>query len=433
MSTTNADFIARARKIFPGGALGSFILPDDLDMVVSCASGGYLYDADGRRYIDFVLGSGPMILGHKHPAVVEAVKMQIERGSTYYALNEPAIRLAEKIQSAVPCAEKVKFCGSGSEATFYALRLARAVTGKQKVLKFEGAYHGHHDYAMMSVAPGASRNEPYPEAIPDTAGIPSSLFDQVLVAPFNDLQVTRDLLDKHASELAAVIVEPQCRLIDPQPGFLEELREITRKLGIILIFDEVVTGFRLAWGGAQEYYGVVPDIACYGKIIGGGYPLAAVAGPADILELSNPRKGRQDPQGTYISGTLNGNPLAATAGLATLIELEKPDCYGRLNALGERVRDGLRKISASWGIPTQVLGAGPMANIYFTSERIVDYRSLLKHNSQISAALGRTLLVSGIFTHLSAKMYMSLAHSDADVDAMLQVFGEFTEVGVTSM
>jgi glutamate-1-semialdehyde 2,1-aminomutase len=431
MSAINSELIARARKIFPGGALGSFILPDDLDMIISRASDGYLYDSDGRRYIDFVLGSGPMILGHRHPAVVEAVKMQIERGSTYYALNEPAIRLAEKIQSAVPCAEKVKFCGSGSEATFYALRLARAVTGKQKVLKFEGAYHGHHDYAMMSVAPGASRNEPYPAAIPDTAGIPGSLLDQVLIAPFNDLQATKELLEKHASEVAAVIVEPQCRLLDPQPGFLEGLREVTRRLGIILIFDEVVTGFRLAWGGAQEYYGVVPDLACYGKIIGGGYPLAAVAGPADILELSNPRKSGHDPQSTYISGTLNGNPLAATAGLATLIELEKPDCYARLNALGARMRDGLRKISASWDIPAQVLGAGPMANIYFTSERVVDYRSLLRHNSKMAAALGRKLLVSGIFTHLSAKMYMSLAHSDADVDALLQVFGEFVETDVT--
>lgn len=419
MSSANAELVARGRDVFPGGSLGTFVLPEDLDMVISRGAGSRVYDADGREFIDFVLGSGPMILGHAPPPVVEAVQGQIQRGNSYYAMNEPAIQLAEKIRSAVPCAEKVKFCGSGSEATFYAMRLARAATGKPKVLKFEGAYHGHHDYVMMSVTPSATRNETYPVAIPDTAGIPSVIRDQVLVAPFNDLATTRELLEKNADELAAVIIEPQCRLIDPQPGFLEGLRQTTQRLGIVLIFDEVVTGFRLAWGGAQELYGVIPDVACYGKIIGGGYPLAAIAGRGDILELSNPRAKAKEPRNAYISGTLNGNPLAATAGLATLIELEKPGTYDRLNAIGARTREGLRKIAARKGIAAQVLGAGPMANIYFTPEAIVDYRSLLKHKSQMASALGRDLLARGIFTHLSAKMYMSLAHSDEDIDTTL--------------
>ncbi len=420
MSSANAELVARGRDVFPGGSLGTFVLPEDLDMVIARGAGSRVYDADGREFIDFVLGSGPMILGHAPPSVVEAVQSQIQRGNSYYAMNEPAIQLAEKIRSAVPCAEKVKFCGSGSEATFYAMRLARAATGKPKVLKFEGAYHGHHDYVMMSVTPSATRNETYPVAIPDTAGIPSVVRDQVLVAPLNDLAATRELLEKNADELAAVIIEPQCRLIDPQPGFLEGLRRITKQLGIVLIFDEVVTGFRLAWGGAQEFYGVTPDVACYGKIIGGGYPLAAIAGRADILELSNPRTKAKEPRNAYVSGTLNGNPLAATAGLATLIELEKPGTYDRLNSIGTRMREGLRKIAAGKGIAAQVLGAGPMANIYFTPEPIVDYRSLLKHKSQMASALGRELLAHGIFTHLSAKMYMSLAHSDEDIDTALQ-------------
>lgn len=420
MSGTNAELVARGRDVFPGGSLGIFALPEDKDMVIARGSGSRVYDADGREFIDFVLGSGPMILGHAPPAVVAAVQAQLERGNSYYAMNEPAIELAEKIRSAVPCAEKVKFCGSGSEATFYAMRLARAVTGKSKVLKFEGAFHGHHDYVMMSVTPSPLRNETYPNPIPDSAGIPGAVRDQVLVAPFNDLGLTEKLLKANASELAAVMVEPQCRLIDPQTGFLEGLRRITQQLGIILIFDEVVTGFRLAWGGAQELYGVTPDLACYGKIIGGGYPLAAIAGRADILELSNPRTKAKEPRNTYISGTLNGNPLAATAGLATLNELEKPGTYERLNATGARLRDGLRAIAARKGIPAQVLGAGPMANIYFTPDQIVDYRSLLKHKAPMAAALGRDLLARGIFTHLSAKLYMSLAHSDADIDAALE-------------
>lgn len=419
MSNANAELLVRGREVFPGGSLGTFVLPLDMDMVVSRGAGSRVYDADDREFIDFVLGSGPMILGHAPPPVVEAVRGQLERGTSYYAMNEPAILLAEKIRSAVPCAEKVKFCGSGSEATFYAMRLARAATGKSKVLKFEGAFHGHHDYAMMSVTPNAMRNETYPTAIPDTAGIPNVLREQVLIAPFNDLAITTELIEKNANELAAVIIEPQCRLIDPQPGFLEGLRQTTQRLGIVLIFDEVVTGFRLAWGGAQEIYGVTPDVACYGKIIGGGYPLAAIAGQGWIMELANPRAKGKEPRNAYVSGTLNGNPVAATAGLATLVELEKPGTYDRLNAIGERMRSGLREIAAKRGIDAQVLGAGPMANIYFTREAIVDYRSLVKHKSEMAMRLGQGLLARGIFTHLSAKMYLSLAHSNEDIDAAL--------------
>jgi glutamate-1-semialdehyde 2,1-aminomutase len=417
MAKSNADLLRRAHQVLPGASLGTYHMPEGLDFVVARGQGPRVYDVEGKEYLDYVLSSGPMILGHAHPAIVAAVKAQIEGGTSYYALNEPAILLAEKIVSGVPCAEAVKFCSSGAEATFYALRLARAATGRQKIIKFEGAYHGHHDYGMMSVTP--TRLQAFPMAVPDSAGIPCAIRDQVLIAPFNDLDKTVQIMETYRKDLAGVIVEPQCRLIDPKAGFLEGLRESTRRLGAILIFDEVVTGFRLSYGGAQEFYGVTPDLACYGKIIGGGYALAAVAGKRDLLELSNPRR-KGTPAYTYISGTLNGNPVAATAGLATLGELEQPGVYKRLQAAGEQMRAGLRAAASNFGIRAQVLGAGPLANIYFTPEPIDDYRSLLQADSGMTQKLTREMLKRGVMANFAAKMYMSLVHSDEDIGQTLQ-------------
>jgi glutamate-1-semialdehyde 2,1-aminomutase len=417
MAKTNADLLKRAHRALPGASLGTYYLPEGVDFVVARGQGPRVYDVEGNEYLDYVMGSGPMILGHAHPAVVAAVKSQIEGGTSYYALNEPAILLAEKLIAAVPCAEAIKFCGSGAEATFYALRLARAATGREKILKFEGGYHGHHDYVMQSVTP--TRLEPFPTAVPDSAGIPRAVRDEVLIGPFNDLDGTVRIMEAHRDDLAAVIVEPQCRLIDPKPGFLEGLREATRRLGVLLVFDEVVTGFRIAYGGAQEFYGVTPDLACYGKIVGGGYPLAAVAGKRDLLELSNPRK-KGAPDYTYISGTLSGNAVAATAGLATIGELEKPGAYDRLRAVGERMRAGLRDIAARLGIAAQVAGIGPLANIYFTPDPITDYRSARRADSRMTQQLITEMLKRGVMANFGAKMYISLVHSDADVDRTLE-------------
>jgi glutamate-1-semialdehyde 2,1-aminomutase len=243
----------------------------------------------------------------------------------------------------------------------------------------------------------------------------------VLVAPFNDLAATRHIVEQHANELAAVIVEPLSRMLEPRPGFLEGLREVTRRHGIMLIFDEVVTGFRIAWGGAQEVYGVVPDLASYGKIIGGGLPLAAVAGRRDLVELANPRK-KGAPDYVYASGTLNGNPVSSAAGLATLRVMRQPGTYERLNAVGDRLRDGLREVARRLDILAQVLGRGPLANIYFTPDPVVDYRSGQKSDSRTTQQLGRALLDRGVLTNLSAKMYLSLAHTDADIDQALAAF-----------
>jgi glutamate-1-semialdehyde 2,1-aminomutase len=397
-------------------------LPEAVDFVVVRGEGARVYDADGRAYLDYVLGSGPMILGHGHPEVVAAVQRQAEKGFTFYALNDVAIALGEKIVAAAPCAEAIKFCRSGAEATFYALRLARAATGRSKILKFEGGYHGHHDYAMMSVTP--SRLRPFPSPVPDSAGIPESIEHEVLIAPFNDLEATADIVAKHRDELAAVIVEPLSRLLEPRTGFLQGLRDLTRRIGTVLIFDEVVTGFRVAWGGAQALYGVTPDLACYGKIIGGGLPLAAVAGRSDLMERANPRK-KGAPDYAYISGTLNGNPLSAAAGLATLAVLERPGTYERLQRIGDTLRTGLTDLCARLGIAALVLGVGPLVNVYFTPEPITDYRSGLKADSRMTQQLGRGLLDEGIHTNLAARMYLSLAHTASDI---AQTVGAFERV-----
>jgi glutamate-1-semialdehyde 2,1-aminomutase len=415
----NEELLQRAHRSFPGASLGLFHMPEDVEFVVERGAGARVYDVDGREYVDYSLGGGPMILGHAHPAVTEAVTAQLQRGTTYYALNEPAILLAEKIIAAAPCAEALKFCSTGAEATFYALRLARAATGREKILKFEGGYHGHHDYGMMSTTP--IRREPFPTPVPDSAGIPRGIRDYVLIAPFNDLPETLRIMELHRDDLAAVILEPQCRLIEPKIDFLRGVREATTRLGALLVFDEVVTGFRLAYGGAQAFYGVVPDLACYGKIIGGGFPLAAVAGKRDVLELANPRKAGA-PDSIFMSGTLNGNAVGATAGLATLGELEKPGSYERLRALGGRMREGLSEVARRLGVPAQVLGEGPLANIYFTADAVTDYRSSRKADARLTQVLNKELLSRGFLVSLAAKLYISLAHSMADIDATLEAF-----------
>jgi len=311
-SAGETKLLERARQRLPGGVLGTSRYADEAAFVVKRGQGSKIYDVSGREYIDYVLASGPLILGHAHPAVVAAVRTQIEGGSTFFMVNEPIIELAEEICRAMPCAEQVRFTSTGSEATFFALRVARTARQRDKILKFEGGYHGAHDYSMMSATPRSPKAFPAP--VPDSSGIPHALEAEVLIAPYNDLATVEGIVATHADELAAVIIEPFQRLIPPQPGFLQGLREITRRHGILLVFDEVVTGFRLAYGGAQHYYGVVPDIACIGKIVGGGFPLAAVCASEELMRPFDPQ---QDGKGDFISqsGTLNGNPIAAAAGL----------------------------------------------------------------------------------------------------------------------
>jgi glutamate-1-semialdehyde 2,1-aminomutase len=412
------DLVQRALQVLPGGILGSQRFPDDLQFVIREAKGAYLTDADGRQYLDYLLGSGPMVLGHAHPAVVTAVERQLVRGTTYFLVNEPIIELAEELVRAVPCAEQVRFTSTGTEATFFALRAARAFRRRDKIMKFEGGYHGTHDYAQMSIAPRSPKAFPAP--MPDSAGIPSALEGEVLIAPYNDLATTEALIAQYHNDLAAVIVEPYQRVIVPAPGFLTGLRAVTRRYEVPLVFDEVVTGFRLAYGGAQEHYGVVPDIAAFGKIIGGGFPLAAVCGGREIMRHFDPAlEGTPD----YVSqvGTLNGNPIAAAAGVATLTELRKPGTYDRLRQVGTALRDGLAAAVKRHGIAAQVTGEPPVFDVMFTDRAIVDYRATLTADRAKLAIFNEHCLRGGIVKG-GQKIYVSLAHSDADVARTLEVF-----------
>jgi glutamate-1-semialdehyde 2,1-aminomutase len=397
-------------------------LPPDIRMVMVRGQGSKIFDAAGKEYIDYMLGSGPLILGHARPEVVEAAQRQVALGSTFFALNEPAIRLAETLVEAIPCGEAVRFQTTGSEATFAALRLARATTGRPKVLKFEGGWHGGHDLGQLSSFP--NEPVPFPEAVPDCDGITAAARQDVLVAPFNDPETTTALINRHHHELAAVIVEPLQRILKPEPPFLQTLRESTRKHGIALVFDEVVTGFRLAWGGAQERYGVVPDLACYGKAMAGGYPLSAVAGRKEFLQLADPRQKGRGPY-CFLSGTLTANPVACAAGLAALKVLRQPGVYERLHALGERLAGGLTRAGANAGVPLQVLGDGPVLQVVFTDRKpLRTHRDLLYADRKKATQFGYELIRRGIYCTPGGKLYLSLAHSDEDVDRTVAVVAE---------
>jgi glutamate-1-semialdehyde 2,1-aminomutase len=365
-----------------------------------------------------------MVLGHAHPAVVAAVERHLGRGTTYMLLNEPIIELAEEIVRAVPCAEQVRFTSTGSEATFFALRVARAHRGRDKVLKFEGGFHGTHDYALMSVSPRSPKA--FPAAMPDSAGIPHAIGDEVLIAPYNDLATVEALLAAHHNELAAVIVEPYQRVIPPAPGFLAGLRDVTRRYGVLLVFDEIVTGFRLAYGGAQEYYRVVPDIAAFGKVIAGGFPLAAVCASAEIMRHFDPAL-EGTPDYVWQAGTLNGNPISAVAGLATLAELRRPGVYERLHRVGATLRDGLREAARRRGLPAQVSGEPPVFDIIFTERDVVDYRATLTADRTRIRLFNEACLRRGVVKAVN-KIYVSLAHTDADVDETIGLFAEVLAV-----
>jgi glutamate-1-semialdehyde 2,1-aminomutase len=419
-SPDEAALLELAGRRLPGGVLGTARYRDDLAFVVKRAQGAHLWDWSGREYIDYLLSSGPMFLGHAHPAVVRAVSEQLADGSTYFLVNEPAIRLADEICRAVPCAEQVRFTSTGSEATFFALRAARAFRHRDKIMKFEGGYHGSHDYALMSQTPKSPKA--FPAAMPDSAGIPHVLEGEVLIAPYNDLPTVEALLAVHADSLAAVIVEPFQRIIPPREGFLEGVRRLTQRYGIPLIFDEVVTGFRFAYGGAQEAYGVTPDLATYGKIVGGGFPLAAVAGRADIMSGFDPRT---EGTGAFVSqsGTLNGNPVASVAGLASLAELRKPGVYERVRAIGGALMTGLADLTKKLGVTAQVVGHPTVFDVFFTDTPIVDWRATLTNDAAKLKRFNEACLRKGVLKG-GSKIYVSCAHTEAEVERTLAVFRE---------
>lgn len=404
---TQRDWIDRATKVLPGGGFGNF----DASVIVREGRGSRVWDEDGKEYIDYLIGSGPMILGHGHPEVTDAVREQLGKGTTFFANNARGIELAEEIVRAVPCAEQVRFFSSGGEANMYAIRLARAATGREKIVKFEGAFHGMAPEALMSLAPNRLVN--FPQAVSDTAGTPESVRDAMLIAPFNDAAFASGLIDEHANEIAAVIVEPLQRLIPPEPGFLQSLRAATARHGIVLIFDEIVTGFRLAYGGAQELYGVVPDVCTLGKIIGGGFPLAAIAGPEAIMAHFDKAK-VADVDFMILMGTLNGNPVAATAGLKALEILRRPGAYDRLRDNGRSVMAAYAESLSAIGVAHEVVGDPVLFDVVFAQGPIRAYRDVLKADAARGKKFNRALRDNGIFKS-DGKTYPSLALTDGDL------------------
>jgi glutamate-1-semialdehyde 2,1-aminomutase len=412
----SSTIFEEAGRVLPGGTFGNV----GADVIIREGKGGRVWDVNGTEYIDYLIGSGPMLLGHSHPAVTAAVTEQLTRGTTFFANNEYGIRLASAIVDAVDCAEKVRFVSTGSEATFYAMRIARTHRKRDKVLKFEGGFHGMNDYALMSMAPTSPGN--FPQAQPDTPGIPQSLRNEMLIAPYNDIDTAVSMIREYANELGAVIVEPQQRLIPAKAGFLQALRDVTHETGVPLIFDEVVTGFRHAYGGGQAYYGVTPDLCALGKVIGGGFPLAAITGRAEFMDhFDSGAVASED--FVRMTGTLSGNPIAAVAGLATLEELKKPGVYEHLHATGQALMDGFREQFASAGLAAQIVGEPPMFDVIFTEQQVVDYRSSLTGDPGMLKRFNTGMRERGVLKG-DAKIYVSCAHDARDVAHTLAASAE---------
>ena len=405
--TTQSEWISRAQAVLPAGGFGNF----DSGIMIARGDGSRVWDEDGKEYIDYLIGSGPMLLGHGHPEVMEAVLEQLPKGMTFFANNSKGVELAEAIVEAVPCCEQVRFVASGGEADMYAIRLARAYTGRNMILKFEGGYHGMSAEAQMSLAPSVRIN--FPQAVPDSAGIPQSVADEMLISPYNDLAAVEALLIENKN-IAAIIVEPLQRIIPAAPGYLQGLRDLCDKFSVLLIFDEIVTGFRLAYGGAQERYGVTPDICTLGKIIGGGFPLAALGASTEIMQHFDKSIVGGD-RWLMQLGTLSGNPIAAAAGLKTMEVLNREGSDDQLRNTGRALQDMQRSALDAAGIPYQICGDETLFDIFFTNRQCRDYRSAEHDDPARNLTYNATLRQHGIFKS-PAKLYPSLAITSKDLD-----------------
>ena len=398
--------------------------------VVDHGQGAYLWDVDGNRYLDYLLALGPMIHGHAHPRVTEAVTRAIHDTGTMFALPYAAeAEAARKIVDAVPSVDLVRFGNSGTEVVLHATRLARAFTGRTVVVRFEGQYHGWADQLEWSHHPDLAKAGPRerPIALPGTPGIPEVIGQTLAVLPWNDRDAVERLIEERGSEIAAILTEPimgNTGVIPPQPGYLEFLREITTANGIVLIFDEVITGFRVALGGAQAYYGVTPDLTTMAKALGGGFPVAALGGRRDIMD--------QVSDGAVLhAGTYNANAVAISATSASLDELATPGTYERLFSVSNRLMDGMRGIFDRAGVQVQVQGVGPMFQFWFSDRPILDYRDAAAHlNSPRYAALARALHERGVMVHPSniELWFVSTVHTEADIDTTLAAFEDAVKV-----
>ena len=414
----------RAKNVLPAGVSYGIRFFEPYPFYTAKAKGSKLYDVDGNEYVDFWMGHGTHILGHNPPVVVEAVKRQIENGVHFGTSHELEVALAEQIVKMVPSAEMVRFTNSGTEANMYAIRLARAYTGRSKIIKFEGGWHGGYDALHVGVK--------YPFDLPESAGLTTGATQDTILAVFNNLE---DVEAKTRKEpVAAIIVEPVLGAggsVPAEKEFLKGLREICDEKGIILIYDEVITGFRLAPGGAQQYYGVLPDLTVLGKILGGGFPVGAFCGRREIMERLNPLV-YERPRFSFHGGTFCANPITMTAGLATLKTLEDGKIISRLNSVGEKVRKTLKEIFEAKDINVQVTGAGSMLNTHFTGKEVRNARDVFEADRRRLAEYHINLIARGVFflpTHFGS---ISAAHTDSDVEKLFQVTEDYAKTLATS-
>ena len=407
------ELFARAKAVIPGGVSSparAFKAVGGTPLFVARAEGARFWDEDGRAFIDYVGSWGPMILGHAQPAVVEAVRAAAGRGTSYGAPCAAEVELAERITKLMPAVERVRFVSSGTEATMSALRVARGFTGRRKILKFDGCYHGHADSLLVAAGSGVATL-----GIPGSPGVPEGTVADTLVAPFNDVAALEAAFREHGRELAAVIVEPVCGnmgTVAPRTGYLEALRELTRRSGTLLIFDEVMTGFRLALGGAQQLYGIRPDMTCLGKIMGGGLPAAGYGGRADIMATVAP----DGP--VYQAGTLSGNPLAMAAGAKVLELLSQPGLYDTLEVLCARLEQGLRRAASDTGTTVSVNRVGSMITVFFCAGPVTDYATAKQSDTKRFGRFFHAMLARGVYLPPAQfeAAFVSLAHGEREID-----------------
>jgi glutamate-1-semialdehyde 2,1-aminomutase len=416
--TRSEKLFKKAKKLVPGGVNSPVRAFQPYPFFTQTAKGSRLFDVDGKKYIDYCMGYGPLILGHAHPKIVEAVRAQLEQGSLFGTPTKQEVELAQLICKLVPSAQMVRLVSTGGEATMSAIRAARGYTGKKKIIKFEGCYHGAHDYVLVKAGSGATTF-----GIPTSLGIPEETTRNTIVIPFNDAEEFEKAVKENKNDLAAVIVEPvigNIGLVLPKDGFLKTLREKTENYGIVLIFDEIITGFRLGLGGAQEYYGVTPDMVTLGKILGGGFPLAAFAGKEDIMKMVAP-VGK-----VYQAGTYNGNPISVTAGLATLEFLwhHGKEFYAKMESKCEAIIKPLKKTISECNLKMQVNHLASMFQIFFTETPVYDYATVKTSDTNKFMTYQTKLLEKSIFVPPSQfeTCFLSAAHSAEDIDKTVASF-----------
>ncbi|MDD3985026.1 MAG: glutamate-1-semialdehyde 2,1-aminomutase [Methanobacterium sp.] len=401
-----------SKKFLPGGVDSPVRAYKPYPFFAEKAKGSKIIDVDGKTYIDYCLAYGPMILGHANPNIMEEVILQLKNGSAYGVPTEKEIELAKTVIKKVPCADMVRFVNSGTEATMSAIRLARAATNKDKIVKFEGSYHGAHDYVLVKSGSGAV-------GLPDSPGVPEETTKNTILVPFNNENILLDLIKDHGNSIAAIIVEPimgNIGFIPPKKDYLKFLRKITSENNIILIFDEVITGFRIAEGGAQEYFNVTPDLVTFGKILGGGFPIGALAGKKELMEMLAPSGN------VYQAGTFNGNPISVTAGLATLKQLNH-NFYSEMNLKGEKLRKGINDILDENNLNYQAVGLSSMFQIYFTEKDVWNYEDAKTAQIDKFTHYFHSLLNNGIFIPPSQFecCFLSIMHNDNDIQNTLEI------------